>query len=95
MRPIVPFALAALLAAGPASAGEGCGSAEAKVRHIFAAADGDHDGRLSQAEYENAGLQGFGVSFDESDADGDGVTTLDEYLDLYHRTHPPADGSEA
>jgi hypothetical protein len=93
---IALLALAALVTAGPASAGEGCaGSAEAKVEHIFDAADGDGSGSLTRGEYESAGLEDFGVSFDESDADGNGETTLDEYMDLYHRTHSPADGSEA
>jgi hypothetical protein len=96
MRWIVPMALALFVAASPASAGEGCASsAEAKVQHIFDAADVDGSGSLSPSEYESAGLQSFGVSFAETDADGDGETTLDEYLDLYHRTHPAPDGSEA
>lgn len=96
MRLIVPLALAALATAGPASAGDGCaGSAEAKVQHIFDAADGDGSGGLTRNEYESAGLQDFGVSFEESDSDGNGETTLEEYLDLYHRTHSPTDGSEA
>jgi len=87
MRSIALFALTALLAAHPAAAGEGCGSATAKVKQLFDQADGDQDGGLTRAEYDGAGLRDFGASFEQSDANGDGETSLEEYLDLYERTH--------
>ncbi len=62
------------------------------VHHIFEVADRDEDGSLTRAEYEGAGLQRFGVSFDESDTDADGSTSLAEYVELYRRHHPSADG---
>jgi hypothetical protein len=95
MRLVVPLTLAALLGAGPAFAGEGCGSAEARVQRIFDSADADHSRSLDRAEYEGAGLQDFGASFEETDANGDGSTSLEEYLDLYDRTHPPVDRTDA
>lgn len=94
MRSIAFFALAALLAAGPAAAGEGCGSASAKVKQLFDQADGDRNGGLDRAEYDGAGLQEFGASFEQSDANGDGVTSLEEYLDLYERTHSATDQTD-
>lgn len=96
MRTLLLFVLLSALVAGPASAGDGCAAgAEARVQHLFEAADRDGGGTLTRAEYEHAGLQGYGVPFEESDANGDGETTLDEYLDLYRRLHPPADAREA
>ena len=79
--------------AGAASAGEGC-EASSVVRHIFESADADRDGRLSEAEYEGAGLAQFGVSFAESDLDADGATSLAEYLELYRRFHPTTEERE-
>ena len=51
----------------------------------------DGDGSLTRTEYEGAGLQRFGVSFDESDTDADGSTSLAEYVERYERHHPSAD----
>lgn len=88
------IALLAILAAQVASAGDGH-DATAVVEHIFEMADRDGDGRLSPEEYEKAGLQRFGVSFDESDLDSDGETSLAEYLELYHLHHPPVEDGSA
>jgi len=83
-----------LAAPAAAVAGEGCG-AKTAVREIFDSADTNGDGALTQAEYERAELQRFGVSFSQSDTNADGRTTLPEYLELYERHHPPAGQSEA
>jgi hypothetical protein len=72
----------------------GGADAEAMVRHIFDAADRDDDGQLTQLEYDAAGLARFGVSFEDCDADGDGRTSLDEYLAVYRRHHPSDDHRE-
>jgi hypothetical protein len=94
--------LALLLIAAPATAGAGCGGDHDAahdggdvVQHMFDKADEDGDGLLSQSEYEAAGLQDFGASFEESDLDSDGATSTDEYRELYERHHPAPDGSEA
>lgn len=97
MRPIALLSLMALLLnAAPAAAGEGCSqSAEAAVLQLFEAADANQDGSLTRAEYEGAGLQQFGVSFEESDLDSNGVTSDGEYLELYRMHHPSVDRSDA
>jgi hypothetical protein len=82
-----------MLVAPAASAGSGCDGASV-VQHIFDAADEDGSGTLSRAEYEAAGLQDFGLSFADSDLDGDGETSLDEYESLYEMHHPSGDGAE-
>ncbi len=86
-------ALAVFLAVlQPASAVVGRGyDATSIVEQIFEAADTDSNGELTEAEYTDAGLERFGVTFEQCDADGDGVTTLAEYLALYLRHHPPSD----
>ena len=99
LRSLVVLALATAWPA-VAPAGGDCGggtTAEGPgvVAHIFETADADGDGRLTRAEYEGAGLQGFGVSFDESDLNADGETTMGEYLELYLRHHPSKDRSSA
>ena len=97
MRLIVSFALAALVLPTLASAGEGCGgsmSAASIVEHIFDTADADQDGSLTQTEYEAAGLESYGVTFEQSDLDGDGGTSIDEYLELYESHHPQGDEAE-
>jgi hypothetical protein len=84
-------AAAIVFAPGVAPAGEGCDSAQSGqsvVHHIFDEADRDDSGTLSPAEYAAAGLERFGVSFAETDADGDGETSQAEYLELYRRHHP-------
>jgi len=65
------------------------------VQHIFDGADQDRDGNLTRSEYESAGLQDFGVSFEESDTDANGGTSMAEYLALYKRHHPAPDEGEA
>lgn len=95
----IAFLTAALLFSTPslALAGDECGDGAIDiVRHIFEQADRDHDGGLTRAEYEAAGLQSYGVTFEQSDLDGDGRTSADEYLELYRRHHPTTpDGVEA
>jgi len=83
----------ALLAAQPASAG-GPRDPIAVVEHIFAMADADGSGALTREEYAAARLERYGVTFDACDFDGDGETTLTEYLDVYLRFHPSADRSK-
>lgn len=93
MRSSIPgivLALLLALAPGLAAAGEGCEghAALSTVEHIFVMADQNGDGALSPAEYGSAGLEGYGVSFQETDADGNGETSLDEYIEIYERHHP-------
>jgi hypothetical protein len=95
MRSLAFIVVAALVLSSTASA-EGCTKdAESVVQHIFEKADQDRDGNLTRSEYEAAGLQGFGVSFEESDTDGNGGTSIAEYLDLYRRHHPAGEEREA
>ncbi len=75
-----------LLLATPALAGEQ--DPRAVVEHIFEKADSDRSGALTAAEYEAAGLERFGVTFEQCDADADGETSLAEYLAIYDRHHP-------
>lgn len=73
----------------------GCqGDASDVATHIFDASDTDANGALSAEEYANAGLERYGVSFEAFDANADGETSLDEYLDLFEQHHPPTDGIE-
>jgi hypothetical protein len=97
MRFIVCAALAGLaLAASPGSAlaGEGCDGFDV-VTHIFEASDTDASGTLSPEEYADAGLERFGVPFDEYDANGDGEASLDEYVELYEWHHLGEDELES
>ena len=84
------FALAPVAVAGPGGGHDPL----LVVQHIFRNADTDQSGTLSRAEYEGAGLQHYGVSIEESDANGDGETSIVEYLELYQRHHPPADQTD-
>lgn len=68
--------------------------ARAKVRDLFQSADRDRNGSLSEEEYLDAELNRYGVSFDRSDANGDGSTTLAEYVALFERHHPVGRKSE-
>lgn len=79
----------------PAGAGAGGDDALAIVEHIFVNADSDQDEILTPAEYEEAGLERFGVTFAETDGDADGLVTLEEYVELYERHHPSDDQGEA
>ena len=91
MRPVHILSIllfAALLSVGSnAVAGGSCQGASV-VQHIFDEADENGDGFLDEAEYEAAGLQDFGLSFADSDLDGNGETSLDEYETLYEMHHP-------
>ena len=83
------FLLVALVFAAPARAGSGCaGYGDDKVQALFDGADLNSDGALDAAEYGDANLERFGVSFEQSDLDGDGITTWDEYFELYEVHHP-------
>ena len=79
--------------AGDAPAGGGFTATEV-VEHIFDVADEDRSGTLSADEYAAAGLERYGVSFGQSDLDGDGQTSLAEYLELYERHHPADDEAD-
>jgi hypothetical protein len=76
-----------------ATAGGGHCGGDSVVQHIFDMADQDRDGALSRDEYVEAGLERYGVSFEETDANADGVTSMAEYLELYQRHHPADDPS--
>jgi hypothetical protein len=89
---LTALALLALPAVAPANEGM---DAEAMVDHIFEVADANGDGVLTADEYEAAGLQGFGVTFEQSDLDGNGETSRDEYRELYHRHHSSGDRVDA
>ncbi|MBW2493527.1 MAG: hypothetical protein JRE43_02155 [Deltaproteobacteria bacterium] len=91
MRVLTYLAMALLASATTAHAGGGCASGYDPVdvvHHIFNAADQDQDGTLTQLEYEDAGLQVYGVTFEQSDLDADGVTSIEEYILLYEYHHP-------
>ncbi len=96
MRLVASIAFAGitgLIAAGSATAMDGQ-DAGSVVGHIFSIADTDGSGTLTRAEYGDAGLERYGVSFDASDANGDGETSVSEYLELYERHHPREAGTE-
>ena len=59
--------------------------------HIFDMSDSDADGYLSPDEFANAGLERYGMSFEDYDANGDGETSVDEYFDLFDAHHPPTE----
>ena len=90
MRLFLAILFASALLATGAAAGSGK-DGRAVVEHIFEVADTDKSGALSREEYAKAGLERFGVSFEQCDANQDGQTSLTEYLALYERHHPPAD----
>ena len=89
----VTLTLAGVIVAFFPGAVPGVGSHDAIsiVKHIFEMADKDGSGTLTRAEYREARLQRYGVSFDDCDADADGETSLAEYLELYERHHPDED----
>jgi len=84
------FSFAAITAPVAATAG----GSYSVVQHIFDVSDQDQDGALSLEEYDEAGLERYGVTFEQTDADGDGKTSLAEYLELYEAHHPPADPAD-
>lgn len=86
---------AALSMAGVAATAQAFDAdARETVRSLFRSADRDRDGSLSEEEYLDAELDRYGVSFDRSDANGDGGTTLAEYVALFERHHPVGRKSE-
>jgi hypothetical protein len=90
MRLLSILGIALLTTTSTASAG-GCESGYDPVevvRHIFDTADRNRDGVLTRLEYEDAGLQLYGVTFEESDLDADGATSMQEYIWLYEYHHP-------
>ena len=85
-------AISCLLLLLPAGAlAGGYQDAQSVVEHIFDVADRDESGTLTPEEYAGAGLERYGVSFEDSDANADGEIALSEYLDLYERHHPSDD----
>ncbi len=97
MRLVTYLAMAFLATSSTAYAGGGCESGYDPVdvvQHIFNTADQDRDGLLTQLEYEDAGLQVYGVTFEQSDLDADGATSIQEYLLLYEFHHPVAGETE-
>jgi len=87
----VGIAAAVLTTLGTAGGPE---NARAVVEHIFAMADQDRSGTLTRSEYAEARLERFGVSFEECDANGDGETSMAEYLAVYERHHPSGEHAE-
>lgn len=88
-RSATAISLAFAVFASPTAALAGdaqCGASV--VQHIFDMADKDQNGALSPEEYESAGLERYGVSFAQTDANGDGETSMAEYLALYQKHHP-------
>ena len=94
MRTVFLLMIATMLAAPAAVAEHGC-DARAKVQELFDTADENGDGRLTAAEYERAGLERYGLTFEESDLDADGATTWAEYLELFEAHHPSMGGDRA
>ena len=91
MRLLTYLAMTLLATSTTAHAGGDCASGYDPVdvvQHIFNTADQDQDGLLTQLEYEDAGLQVYGVTFEQSDLDADGATSIQEYLLLYEFHHP-------
>ena len=82
---------------GAALAGEGCSSRSDfdVAGHLFDVSDTDQNGSLSPQEYADAGLERYGVPFEEYDADGDGEASRAEYLDLFDRIHLPEGALES
>jgi len=87
-------ALTLLVFPGFASAGGSCDRSDV-ASHIFDVSDTDRSGTLSRQEYLEAGLERYGVSFEEYDANGDGEASFDEYLDVYDRYHPGVEQIES
>lgn len=61
--------------AGLEAKATGDGHGEDAVVQMFSAADVDEDGVLTGDEYDEAGLDGMGITFEDCDLDGDGLLT--------------------
>jgi hypothetical protein len=83
---VVSAGLAFAVIPGSGLAGQNCEGFDVAT-HIFEASDIDGSGTLSREEYAGAGLERYGVPFEDYDANGDGETSRDEYFDLYDRHH--------
>jgi hypothetical protein len=81
------------LVSGASLAGESCGGFDV-VEHIFEMSDADASGALSPEEFAEAGLERYGVPFEDYDADADGQASRDEYHAVYDRHHPGHGGHE-
>lgn len=102
--PIALAALAALAVLGAAAPGRAqdatptpSDDASKAFAEVFERADTNKDGKLSEEEARRAGLFTTEQSFEETDADGDGVVTLFELGDalqkrLRHWSSADADG---
>ena len=82
----VAAGIALAVTPGSVLAGQGCDGFDVAT-HIFEASDIDGSGTLSREEYAGAGLERYGVPFDDYDANGDGEASREEYFDLYDRHH--------
>ena len=95
-RTLVSLAVLALVAAPTSAlAGGGCNSDFDPATHLFETTDADGSGTISPEEFADAGLERYGLGFDAYDTDGDGEASLDEYLELFDRTHPVEDQIES
>lgn len=82
--------LTLFLITSTAQAGSGCQQdASSMATHIFDASDADGDGTLTAEEYTGAGLERYGVAFEAFDANEDGETSRQEYIDHFEMHHPP------
>ena len=80
------IAIAALFTT-PAMAGGSCSDGASMAGRIFDDADQDADGNLSVDEFDRAGFGRFGSTFEDMDANEDGIMTRAEYLEFYDRIH--------
>ena len=91
---IVLVAALAGISLGAAQAGETMSPLE-MAQKIFANADTDGNGVLSEAEHEAAGLERFGVSFADFDLNKDSSITLQEYEAIFEKHHKGMAGTSA
>jgi Ca2+-binding EF-hand superfamily protein len=104
--PISPETMSALLAAQSQSGSSTSAptSRSAALKDLFAQIDGDHDGKITKAEFGDAlGAGGTntkeaGDVFSKLDKDGDGSVSLGELMSAlkgkgHHRHHPQVNGS--
>lgn len=91
---IIAVAALASMSLGYAQAGEALSPLQI-AQQIFAKADTNGDGALTQAEHEAAGLGRFGASFADFDLDKDSTVTLEEYEAVFKRHHKGMVGTSA